>query len=83
VTTWVLLGAPVLGLLILALAVRPVLASLARLRRAGQLLLRRQAEVAALRDAAVAVQERAERVRSQAELAQATLAVTRARRARG
>ncbi|HEU5108721.1 MAG TPA: hypothetical protein VFT95_09210 [Micromonosporaceae bacterium] len=78
---WILVGVAVLGLLILALAVRPVLTRLVRLRRAMEGLLRRQAEVDALRVAVEGLQERMADVQARAELAQKSVAVIQARRA--
>jgi hypothetical protein len=80
VVIWIVLGTVLFGLLILALAARAVLARLARLRRATVPLLRRRAEAEALRHAAMELQERLLAVRAQAELAQRTVAVLRARR---
>jgi hypothetical protein len=80
VVIWIVVGAAVLGLLLLALAVRPVLARLARLRRALLTLLRRQAEVEALQEAVTGLQERMADVQARAELAQRSIAVIQARR---
>ena len=77
---WIVLGAVLLGLIILALAVRAVLARLPRLRRALLVLLRRQAEVAALQTTVDSLQDRLRAVQSQAELAQRSVAVIQARR---
>jgi hypothetical protein len=82
VVIWILAGAGVLGLLLLAIVVRPVLARLPRLRRALQALLRRQAEVEALQAAVAGLQERMADVQARAELAQRSVAVIQARRAR-
>jgi hypothetical protein len=79
---WIVVGAVALGLLLLALAVRPVLARLAGLRRALLTLMRRQAEVEALQEAVAGLQERMADVQARAELTQRSIAVVQARRGR-
>lgn len=59
---WIVLAVVLLPLVALALAVRPVLTRLPRLRRAAVALQRRAAEAEALRDTAEALQLRAEGV---------------------
>jgi hypothetical protein len=81
VVTWIVVGAALLGLVVMALAVSPVLAALGRLRRAVRLLGYRQAEVEKVRVAAADLAERIAEVRSRAELTQRSAAVIRARRA--
>ncbi|MGQ5265207.1 hypothetical protein ACTWLT_31090 [Micromonospora sp. ZYX-F-536] len=77
---WIVLAVVLLPLVALALAVRPVLARLPRLRRAAVALQRRAAEAEALRETAEALQQRAEGVQRQLDTTQRRLAVIRARR---
>jgi methyl-accepting chemotaxis protein len=77
VVTWIVIGAALLGLVVLGLAVSSVLAALVRLRRAARPLLVRQAEAERLRVAAAHLTERIEALQSQ-ELAQHAAAVIRA-----
>jgi len=82
VVLWIVIGAAVLGLLILALAARPVLARLPELARALRRLEDRQARAEALAVDLAAVQERAEAVRQQTVVAQERIAVIKAGRGR-
>ncbi|MFC8298997.1 hypothetical protein ACIQH6_25305 [Micromonospora orduensis] len=77
---WIVLAVVLLPLVALALAVRPVLARLPRLRRAAVALQRRAAEAETLRESAEALQARAEGVQRQLDTAQQRLAVIKARR---
>ncbi|SIM68841.1 hypothetical protein [Micromonospora cremea] len=77
---WIVLAVVLLPLVALALAVRPVLTRLPRLRRAAVALQRRAAEAEALRDTAEALQLRAEGVQRQLDTTQQRLAVIRAKR---
>ncbi|RZU75281.1 hypothetical protein EV384_3813 [Micromonospora kangleipakensis] len=56
--TWIVLAVVLFALVVLALAVRPVLARLPRLRRAAVALQGRQAEAEALQARAATAQER-------------------------
>ncbi|MDG4758102.1 hypothetical protein [Micromonospora sp. WMMD710] len=77
---WIVLAVVLLPLVALALAVRPVLTRLPRLRRAAVALQRRAAEAETLRESAEALQERAEGVQRQRDTAQRRLAVIKAKR---
>ncbi|KAB1940190.1 hypothetical protein F8271_16715 [Micromonospora sp. ALFpr18c] len=77
---WIVLAVVLLPLVALALAVRPVLTRLPRLRRAAVALQRRAAEADTLRESAEALQERAEGVQRQLDTAQRRLAVIKAKR---
>ncbi|WP_285689774.1 hypothetical protein [Actinoplanes sp. NBRC 103695] len=55
--TWILIGAGVLGLVILAVVAFPLLGKLADLRRAGERLQRRQAEATTLQTNAEQLQQ--------------------------
>ncbi|KAB1917741.1 hypothetical protein AB0J94_17665 [Micromonospora noduli] len=77
---WIVLAVVLLPLVALALAVRPVLARLPRLRRAAVALQRRAAEAEALRDTAEALQQRAEEVQRRLETTSRRLAVIKAKR---
>ncbi|MBM0235374.1 hypothetical protein JNW91_28475 [Micromonospora sp. STR1_7] len=77
---WIVVAVVLLPLLALALAVRPVLTRLPRLRRAAVALQRRAAEAETLRESAEALQERAEGVQRQLDTAQQRLAVIKAKR---
>ncbi|MGW5561396.1 hypothetical protein ACWER9_29770 [Micromonospora sp. NPDC003944] len=77
---WIVLAVVLLPLVALALAVRPVLARLPRLRRAAVALQRRAAEAEALRETAEALQQRAEAVQSRLDTASRRLAVIKAKR---
>ncbi|MEU4402765.1 hypothetical protein FHG89_11155 [Micromonospora orduensis] len=77
---WIVLAVVLLPLVALALAVRPVLARLPRLRRAAVALQRRAAEAETLRESAEALQARAEGVQRQLDTAQQRLAVIKAKR---
>lgn len=79
---WIVIGAAVLGLLVLAVAARPVLARLPELARALRRLEDRQARAQALATDLAAVRERAEAVRRQAVVAQERIAVIKAGRGR-
>ncbi|MET8234497.1 hypothetical protein ABZS77_27865 [Micromonospora sp. NPDC005298] len=77
---WIVLAVVLLPLVALALAVRPVLSRLPRLRRAAVALQRRAEEAETLRESAEALQARAEGVQRQLDTAQQRLAVIKARR---
>ncbi|MFC8848244.1 MULTISPECIES: hypothetical protein [unclassified Micromonospora] len=78
--TWIVVAVVLFAFVVLALAVRPVLARLPRLRRASVALQGRQAETEALRVSAEALQERAEALQGQVELTQRRLDVIKAKR---
>ncbi|MFE9690303.1 hypothetical protein [Micromonospora sp. NPDC005806] len=78
--TWIVLGVVLFALVVLALAVRPVLARLPRLRRAALALQRHQADAVALRSAAEALQDRAVALQERSAVAQERLALIKARR---
>jgi len=82
VVLWIVLGAAVLGLLVLALAARPVLARLPELARALRRLEDRQTRAQALGDELALLQERAESVRRQTVVTQERIAVIKAARGR-
>jgi hypothetical protein len=71
----------VLALVVLALAVRPVLVRLPRLRRAVGLLRQRQAQAESLQQRATMVQERVAVLQRQAERAQEKITLIKAKRA--
>ncbi|WFE99242.1 hypothetical protein [Micromonospora sp. WMMD964] len=77
---WIVLAVVLLPLVALALAVRPVLTRLPRLRRAAVALQRRAAEAEALRDTAEALQQRAEGVQRQLDTASRRVALIKAKR---
>ncbi|MBM0203950.1 hypothetical protein JNW90_13155 [Micromonospora sp. STR1s_5] len=77
---WIVLAVVLLPLVALALAVRPVLARLPRLRRAAVALQRRAAEAEALRETAEALQRRAEEVQRRLDTTSRRLAVIKAKR---
>ncbi|MEW2145001.1 hypothetical protein AB0869_19530 [Micromonospora vinacea] len=77
---WIVLAVVLLPLVALALAVRPVLARLPRLRRAAVALQRRAAEAEALRETAEALQQRAEEVQRRLDTTSRRLAVIKAKR---
>ncbi|MFC7550094.1 hypothetical protein [Plantactinospora sp. GCM10030261] len=77
---WIVVATVVLGLLVLALAVRPVLAGLGPLRRAALALQRRQVEAEALQQTAGELQVRLEGLANQAGTAQRRLEVIKARK---
>ncbi|KKJ93794.1 hypothetical protein [Micromonospora sp. HK10] len=78
--TWIVLGVVLFALVVLALAVRPVLARLPRLRRAALALQRQQAGATALQSAAEALQERAAALQERAAEAQQRTALIKAKR---
>jgi hypothetical protein len=80
VLIWIVLAVVLLPLVALALAVRPVLARLPRLRRAAVALQRRAADAEALRETAEALQQRAEGLQRQLDTTQRRLAVIKAKR---
>jgi hypothetical protein len=80
VLIWIVLAVVLLPLVALALAVRPVLARLPRLRRAAVALQRRAAEAEALRETAEALQRRAEEVQRRLDTTSQRLAVIKAKR---
>ncbi|MFR9777155.1 hypothetical protein ACL02O_13970 [Micromonospora sp. MS34] len=77
---WIVLGVVLFALVVLALAVRPVLARLPRLRRAALALQRRQTEAEALRSAAETLQQRAEGLQERVTVAQERMALIKAKR---
>ncbi|MDH6466189.1 MULTISPECIES: hypothetical protein [Micromonospora] len=77
---WIVLAVVLFALVVLALAVRPVLARLPRLRRAAVALQRRQADADALREAAEALSERAETLQRQVETTQQRVELIKAKR---
>ncbi|MFC0004484.1 hypothetical protein [Micromonospora siamensis] len=77
---WIVLAMLLFALVVLALAVRPVLARLPRLRRAAVALQRRQGEAEALRAAAEELTVRAEELQRRAETAQQRVELIKARR---
>ncbi|MGB2571525.1 hypothetical protein ACPFP2_24190 [Micromonospora citrea] len=79
---WIVLAVVLFALVVLALAVRPVVARLPRLRRAVVALQRRQADAEALREAAEVLQVRAEALQQRAELAQDRIELIKAKRGR-
>jgi flagellar biosynthesis/type III secretory pathway M-ring protein FliF/YscJ len=81
VVTWIVVGVVLFAFVVLALAVRSVLARLPRLRRAALALQRRQADAEALRAAAEVLQERAEALQQGAAVAQERTALIKAKRA--
>ena len=78
--TWIVFGVVLFALIVLALAVRPVLARLPRLRRAALALQRRATEAESLRSAAEELQARAESLQERAGLAQERIALIKASR---
>ncbi|MGW5673050.1 hypothetical protein [Micromonospora sp. NPDC003776] len=78
--TWIVVGVVLFAFVVLALAVRPVLARLPRLRRAALALQGRQAEAETLRSAAEALQERAEALQERVTVVQERTALIKARR---
>ncbi|MEU1687676.1 hypothetical protein [Micromonospora sp. NPDC005707] len=78
--TWIVLGVVLFALIVLALAVRPVLARLPRLRRTALALQRRQAEAESLRSAAEELQARAESLQERVGVAQEHSMLIKARR---
>jgi hypothetical protein len=82
VVLWIVIGAAVLGLLVLALAARPLLARLPELARALRRLEDRQARAEALGEELALLQERAESVRQQTVVTQERIAVIKAGRGR-
>ncbi|MFG2052641.1 hypothetical protein ACGFI9_01300 [Micromonospora sp. NPDC048930] len=78
--TWIVVGVVLFAVVVLALAVRPVLARLPRLRRAALALQRRQADAEALRSAAEVLQERAVALQERVTVAQERTALIKARR---
>ncbi|GIF47892.1 hypothetical protein DFJ67_7564 [Asanoa ferruginea] len=79
---WIVIGVAVLGLLVLALAARAVLARLPELARALRRLEDRQARAQALGDELAVLQERAESVRQQTVVTQQRIEVIKAARGR-
>ncbi|SNT63751.1 hypothetical protein SAMN05421812_115211 [Asanoa hainanensis] len=79
---WIVIGAAVLGLLLLALAARPVLARLPELARALRRLEDRQARAEQLSVKLADLKEQAEAVRERAVTAQERIAVIKAGRGR-
>ncbi|WBB76734.1 hypothetical protein O7602_14865 [Micromonospora sp. WMMD1128] len=77
---WIVLGVVLFALVVLALAVRPVVARLPRLRRAAVALQRRATEAEALRSAAEELQARAETLQERAAVAQERIVLIKAKR---
>ncbi|MFE0588935.1 hypothetical protein [Micromonospora echinospora] len=77
---WIVLAVVLVPLVVLALAVRPVLARLPRLRRAALTLQERQAQAEALQSTAEVLQERAEGLQRQIAVAQQRVELIKARR---
>ncbi|MFC3502442.1 hypothetical protein ACIBTV_25350 [Micromonospora sp. NPDC049366] len=77
---WIVLGLVLFALLVLALAVRTVLARLPQLRRAAVALQRRQADAEALAGSAQALQARAESLQEQLLTAQHRMELIKAKR---
>ncbi|MET7672217.1 hypothetical protein [Micromonospora luteifusca] len=77
---WIVLAVVLLPLVVLALAVRPVLTRLPRLRRAAMGLQRRAGEAEALRETAEALQQRAEGIQHQLDTAQQRMMLIKAKR---
>ncbi|MEV4537620.1 hypothetical protein AB0J82_27965 [Asanoa sp. NPDC049518] len=80
---WIVIGAAVLGLLLLALAARPVLARLPELARALRRLEDRQARAEQLGAKLAELQEEVEAVQQRAVVAQERIAVIKAGRGKG
>ncbi|SCF21900.1 hypothetical protein [Micromonospora mirobrigensis] len=77
---WIVLAVLLFALVVLALAARPVLVRLPRLRRAAVALQRRQGEAEALRDAAEELAARAGELQRRAETTQQRVELIKARR---
>lgn len=77
---WIVLAVVLLPLVALALAVRPVLTRLPRLRRAALVLQRQATEAESLRETAEVLQQRAEGVQRQLDTTQRRLALIKAKR---
>lgn len=78
--TWIVVGVVLFAFVVLALAVRPVVARLPRLRRAALALQGRQVEAEALRVAAEALQQRAEALQERVAVVQERMTLIKARR---
>ncbi|WP_320069398.1 hypothetical protein [Micromonospora sp. RTGN7] len=78
--TWIVVAVVLFALVVLALAVRPVVGRLPRLRRAAVALQGRQVEAEALRVTAEALQERAEALQGQVTVTQQRLELIKAKR---
>ncbi|MCW3844983.1 hypothetical protein ONA70_33435 [Micromonospora yasonensis] len=78
--TWIVVGVVLFAFVVLALAVRPVLARLPRLGRAALALQGRQAEAEALRSTAEVLQQRAGALQERMAVAQERLAVIKVKR---
>jgi hypothetical protein len=81
VVRWFVLGALLVSLLVLAVAVRRVLTRLSGLLRAAQALQERQEHANQLRDAALTLQRRGEELQERIETVQRRIGVIRGRRA--
>ncbi|BCJ62872.1 hypothetical protein [Micromonospora endophytica] len=77
---WIVLALVLVPLVVLALAVRPVLARLPQLRRAVEKLQGRADEAVALREAAERLQQRAEGLQGRLETTEQRLTLIRSRR---
>ncbi|MFI5835597.1 hypothetical protein ACIA5A_18160 [Micromonospora sp. NPDC051300] len=77
---WIVLGVVLFALVVLALAVRPVVARLPRLRRSAVALQRRATEAESLRAAAEELQARAETLQERAAVAQQRVTLIKAKR---
>jgi hypothetical protein len=80
VARWIVLGALLVGLLVLAVACRRVLTRLPGLQRAALALQERQDQAVHLREAATALQRRAEELQDRIATAQRRVDLIRARR---
>jgi cell division protein FtsB len=80
VVKWIVIGVVLLGLVVLALAVRPVLGRLRGIEGALRRLRLRQEEAQVLQAQATELQERVAGLQRQAEEAQERLAVIQAKR---
>lgn len=72
---WVVIGAVLVGLLVLVLAAGSLVGRLRPLRRAAMALLRRQAEAEKLQAAAFTLAQEAETLRLKAEITQERIAL--------
>jgi hypothetical protein len=80
VVKWIVLGVVLLGLLVLALAVRPLLARRRGLERALRRLRQRQEDAAGLQAASAELEERLALLRERAEVAERRMTLIRAKR---
>jgi hypothetical protein len=80
VVKWIVLGVVLLGLLVLSLAVRPLLARRRDLERALRRLRLRQEEAAGLQAASAELEEQLAVLRERAEVAERRMTLIRAKR---